>query len=155
MELDGLKKIEGKEREERIKLAYNYLNTDLKSLLLQNNVAVEEVKISPHHFALLIDFLDKKMISSAAGKAVLAEIFESGASPEVVIKEKNLLQVFDTKEIDEIVKKVVAENSQAVADFQKGKANALQFLVGQVMKESKGRFNPQLVQERINDLLTK
>jgi len=86
---------------------------------------------------------------------VLAEIFESGASPEVVIKEKNLLQVFDTKEIDEIVKKVVAENPQAVADFQKGKANALQFLVGQVMKESKGRFNPQLVQERINALLTK
>jgi len=155
MELDGLKKIEGREREERIKLAYNYLNTDLKSLLLQNNVAVEEIKISPHHFALLIDFLDKKVISSAAGKAVLAEIFESGASPEVVIKEKNLLQVFDTKEIDEIVKKVVAENPQAVADFQKGKANALQFLVGQVMKESKGRFNPQLVQERINALLTK
>jgi len=52
---------------------------------------------------------------------VLAEIFESGASPEVVIKEKNLLQVFDTKEIDEIVKKVVAENPQAVADFKKAK----------------------------------
>jgi len=55
-----VKKIEGREREERIKLAYNYLNTDLKSLLLQNNVAVEEIKISPSSFALLIDFLYKK-----------------------------------------------------------------------------------------------
>ncbi|HOK20981.1 MAG TPA: Asp-tRNA(Asn)/Glu-tRNA(Gln) amidotransferase subunit GatB [Candidatus Paceibacterota bacterium] len=154
MELDGLKSTEGKEREERIKLAYNYLSTDLKALMIQNACGVESLKITPHSFAILIDFLDKKMISSAVGKAVLAEVFESGANPEVVIKEKNLLQVFDTAEIDEIAKLVINQNPQAVADFKKGKVNALQFLAGQVMKESKGRFNPQLVQERIKNLLT-
>jgi len=121
MELDGLKKIEGREREERIKLAYNYLNTDLKSLLLQNNVAVEEIKISPHHFALLIDFLDKKVISSAAGKAVLAEIFESGASPEVVIKEKNLLQVLIPKKLMRLLKKLLLKIRKQSLIFKKAK----------------------------------
>ncbi len=98
--------------------------------------------------------LDEALDAVLPADAVLAEVFESGANAEVVIKEKNLLQVFDTAEIDEIAKLVINQNPQAVADFKKGKVNALQFLAGQVMKESKGRFNPQLVQERIKNLLT-
>ncbi len=153
MELDILKNATAKEREERIRLAYNYLTTDLKSLLLLNAMEINQSKITPNNFALLIDYLDKKMISSAAGKNVLAEIFETGANTEIVIKEKNLFQISDTNEIDEVVKKIIEINPQAVADFKKGKSNALQFLAGQVMKETKGRFNPNIVQERIKILL--
>ena len=154
MELDVLKNTTEKEREERIKLAYNYLTTDFKSLLLLNALGINQSKITPNNFALLIDFLDKKMISSAAGKNVLTEMFETGANAEIIIREKNLFQVFDSNEIDEVVKKVIENNPQAVADFKKGKSNALQFLAGQVMRETKGRFNPNVVQERIRLLLT-
>lgn len=154
MELDVLKNTTEKEREERIKLAYNYLTTDFKSLLLLNVLEINRSKITPNNFALLIDFLDKKMISSAAGKNVLTEMFETGANAEIIIREKNLFQVFDSNEIEKVVKKVIENNPQAVADFKKGKSNALQFLAGQVMRETKGRFNPNVVQERIRLLLT-
>jgi aspartyl-tRNA(Asn)/glutamyl-tRNA(Gln) amidotransferase subunit B len=154
MELDALRKLEGERREKRIKLACNYLLTDLRALLLQNNFKINEAKIPPEHFAILINFLDEDRISSAAAKAVLAEIFETGANPEVVIKEKNLFQVSDVSEIDPIIEKIINENPNAVNDFSKGKVNALQFLVGQVMRETKGRFNPNVVQERIKFLLT-
>ncbi|MGB9847633.1 MAG: Asp-tRNA(Asn)/Glu-tRNA(Gln) amidotransferase subunit GatB [Minisyncoccia bacterium] len=155
MELDALKPTDGKNRERRIKLTYNYLITDLKALMIEKNCKVADLKIPSNHFALLINFIDEDKISSAAAKAVLAEIFETGANPEVIIKEKNLFQVSDTSEIDEVVKKVIASNPNPVADYHKGKANALQFLVGQVMRETKGRFNPNIVQERLKLFLTK
>lgn len=154
MELDALKPTEGKIREKRIKLAYNYLITDLKSLMIHNNYKVSNLKIPSNHFALLIHFIDENKISSAAAKTVLAEIFESGANPEVIIKEKNLFQVSNTSEIDEVVKKVIAENPNPAFDYRNGKANALQFLVGQVMRETEGRFNPHIVQERLKFFLT-
>ena len=155
MELDALRKLEGERREKRIKLACNYLLTDLRALLLQNNFKVNEIKIPPEHFAILINFLDEDRISSAAAKAVLAEIFETGANPEIVIKEKNLFQVSDFLEIDPLIEKVINENPNAISDFYKGKINALQFLVGQIMRETKGRFNPTTVQERIKKILEK
>jgi len=155
MELESIKKLEGVEREKRIKLAYNYLTTDLKALLIQNNFSVEDLKITPAQFASLINFLAEDKISSAAGKAILTEIFKTGANPEIIIKEKNLFQIFDAKEIDEVINKIIEQNPQPVADFKKGKTNALQFLVGRVMKETKGRFNPDIVQQQLQKFLTK
>jgi aspartyl-tRNA(Asn)/glutamyl-tRNA(Gln) amidotransferase subunit B len=155
MELDGLKLKEGKEREKRIKLAYNYLTTDLRALMSERLTKVKDLKITAAQFASLINFIDSDQISSAAAKAVLADIFETGANPETIIKEKNLFQISDVKEIEEVIKKVVAENPQPVSDFQKGKENALQFLVGQIMRETKGRFKPTVVQEELKKFLTK
>jgi len=154
-ELDAFEKTTDKRREKRIKLAYNYFTSDLKGLMTEAGIKIEELKISPHHFAHLVDFVDKNMISSAAAKSVLKEIFERGIDPESIIKEKNLFQISDSKDLEEVLNNVIKNNPQVVSDYKKGKENALQFLVGEVMKETKGRANPTVVSEQVKALLTK
>ncbi|MDP2855882.1 MAG: Asp-tRNA(Asn)/Glu-tRNA(Gln) amidotransferase subunit GatB [bacterium] len=154
-ELDGFQTTSGERREKRIKLAYNYFNSDLKGLMAANMMGLKDSKMDSHNFAYLIDFVDKNMISSAAAKSVLAEMFMSGVDPESVIKEKNLFQISDTKDLSVAIEKVIASNPEVVENYKKGKESVLQFLVGQVMKETKGRANPGVVLEQIKSLLTK
>jgi len=154
-ELDNFQATSGERREKRIKLFYNYFSSDLRGLMTESGAKFEDIKVNPHNFAHLIDFVDKNMISSAAAKAVLAEIFLSGADPEIVIKEKNLFQVSDLKDLEEIIAKIIADNPRVVEDYKKGKKTVLQFLVGQVMKQTQNRANPTIVTERLRALLTK
>ena len=72
-------------------------------------------------------------------------MFKTGADPSHIIEEKDLLQITDESKIEEIVKEVISKNKKAVKDFQKGKGNALQFLIGQVIAQSKGRANAQII----------
>lgn len=116
---------------------------------------LKDSKMDSHNFAHLIDFVDKNMISSAAAKSVLAEMFMGGADPESVIKEKNLFQISDTKDLSAAIEKVIAANPEVVESYKKGKESVLQFLIGQVMKETGGRANPEVVLGRIKALLTK
>jgi len=92
-------------------------------------------------------------INSSAAQMVLAEMIRTGADPEHIIEEKNLTQISDESEIENIVKAVISRNPEPVADYKKGKQNALQFLVGQVMKETKGKVNPQVAREMIKNIL--
>ncbi len=154
-ELDSFQKTSGERREKRIKLAYNYFTSDLKGLTASSNASMGDLKITSGDFAHLIDFVDKNMISSAAAKAVLAEMFESGVDPENIIKEKNLFQISDSKDLITTIEKVVAANPEVVENYKKGKESVLQFLVGQVMRETKGRANPEVVKEQVKSLLTK
>ena len=123
--------------------------------MTENGAKFEDLEVNPHNFAHLIDFVDKNMISSAAAKAVLAEIFLSGADSEIVIKEKNLFQVSDLKDLADIIAKIIADNPKVVEDYKRGKETVLQFLVGQVMKESQGRANPKIVMEWLKSHLDK
>jgi aspartyl-tRNA(Asn)/glutamyl-tRNA(Gln) amidotransferase subunit B len=161
-ELDTFEKAEGQHREKRIKLAYNYFINDLPSLLakslsirISEKIKKGELKITPENFAHLIDFIDKNMISSAAAKIVLAEMFNTGVDAEDIVKEKNLLQVSDTKDLEAFVQKAIEENSVAVEEFKGGKDNALQFLVGKCMALSKGKANPKVIQELLRKNLSK
>jgi len=87
----------------------------------------------------------------------LAEMFKNGADPSQIIEEKGLTQITDEAEIEIIIKDTVSDdaNQKAVQEFKNGKENALQFLVGKVMAKSKGKANPQLVNEMLKDILTK
>jgi aspartyl-tRNA(Asn)/glutamyl-tRNA(Gln) amidotransferase subunit B len=154
-ELDNFQTTSGERREKRIKLFYNYFTSDLRGLMTESGAKFEDIKVNPHNFAHLIDFVDKNMISSAAAKAVLAEIFLSGADPEIVIKEKNLFQVSDLKDLADIIAKIIADNPKVAEDYKKGKETVLQFLVGQVMKETEGRANPGVVAQQLKSILTK
>jgi len=154
-ELDNFQTTSGERREKRIKLFYNYFTSDLRGLMAESGTKFEDLKVNPHNFAHLIDFVDKNMISSAAAKAVLAEIFLSSIDPEIVIKEKNLFQISDLKDLEKIITKVVADNPKVVKDYKEGKENVLQFLVGQVIKESQGRANPKIVMEWLKSHLDK
>ena len=89
--------------------------------------------------------IDKGTISSSIGKKVLEELFKNPRDPEKIIEEKGWIQISDESAIKEVVNKILEANPQSIADYKAGKDRALGFLVGQAMKETKGKANPQLL----------
>jgi len=130
-----------------IKLASNYLITDLQGLLKGASAVGEDFLITPENFAEFITLTYEGKISSKIAKMVLGEMFKAGADPSHIIKEKGLAQITDVAEIEKIVKEVISKNQKAVEDFKSGKESAIQHLIGQVMAESRGKANPQLVRD--------
>ena len=104
-------------------------------------------------FAKLIAMADKGEISSRATKDVLKIMFEEGGDPEKIVKEKGLAQTSDDSFLKNIVEDVVKNNSAVAEDYKNGKENALQFLVGQGMKLSKGKANPEVLQKLLKEKL--
>ncbi|MEA2113239.1 MAG: Asp-tRNA(Asn)/Glu-tRNA(Gln) amidotransferase subunit GatB [Patescibacteria group bacterium] len=133
------------EKQPLVKLTVNYLLTELQKLLLSSKTKMSNCKISAENFAEFITLIHQEEISSSAAQTILKEMFETGADPSHIIKAKNLKQVSDEDALLKIVKRVIGENSKSVKDYQSGKENALQFLVGKVMAASKGQANPQVV----------
>lgn len=146
-----IKSIDGKQP--MIKLTANYLLTELQKLLLVNKIGIEDCKISPENFAEFITLIQQKEISSSAAQTVLKEMFATGADPSHIIEDKELKQVNDEDVLVKISKKIIQENPQPVKDYQSGKENALQFLVGKVMAASKGQANPEIARELLKKQL--
>jgi len=136
-----------------IKLATNYLTTDLLGLLKGASVSGEDFLITPENFAEFIELIDEGKISSKIAKIVLEEMFKTGADPSQIIEEKGLVLIADEAEIEKIVYQVISENQKAVLDFKKGKENALEFLIGQVMRKTKGKANPKIAKEILTRIL--
>jgi aspartyl-tRNA(Asn)/glutamyl-tRNA(Gln) amidotransferase subunit B len=136
------------------KLGSNYIITDLQGLLKDASVSGEDFLITPENFAEFVILIYEDEISSKIAKIVLEEMFKTGADPSHIIEEKELIQIFDEAEINKIVAEVILRNQKVVEDYKSGKANALQFLVGQVMAASKGKANPKAVNEIIKKMLT-
>ena len=127
------------------KAAANWMMGDFTKAMNDSGVSADQAPVTPAMLAELIQLIDKGTISGKIAKSVFPEMWESGKTAEAVVKEKGLVQITDTGAIEEIVKKVIAANPQSVADYQAGKQKAIGFLVGQVMKETKGRANPGMV----------
>ena len=106
-------------------------------------------------FAKLVAMAGNREISSRATKDVLKIMFEEGGNPEKIVKEKGLAQTSDGSFIKNIVEEVIKNNPIAVEEFKNGKENALQFLVGQGMKLSKGKANPEVLQKLLKEKLGK
>lgn len=133
------------------KQASNWMIGDLAKLVNDANVLYSETKIKPAQLAAMIGLIDKGTISGKIAKQVIVKMFESGKDPSAIVEEEGLVQISDTGAIEEIVKQVIADNPKSVEDFKSGKGKAIGFLVGQVMRASKGKANPGVV----NELLTK
>jgi len=129
------------------KLTSNWLQSELLALLNQKKMSIEQCPVSPREFAGLIRLIEKNTISGKIAKDVLPAMFESGQSAESIVKEKGLVQVTDTKLIEAVAENVIRANQKVAEDYRSGKKQALAFLVGQVMKETKGKANPQLANE--------
>lgn len=136
-----------------IKLASNYLISDLLGLLKGASFKEKEILITPEHFSEFISLIEKGKISSKIAKIVLEEMFKTGAEPSSIIEKKGLIQITDEEQIVTIVKEIIAKNQNAVLDFKRGKENALQFLIGQVMFQTKGKANPEIVSKILKKLL--
>jgi aspartyl-tRNA(Asn)/glutamyl-tRNA(Gln) amidotransferase subunit B len=137
------------------KLASNWITTDLMGHLNAEGKEIEEIKIAPKHLAEMIKLIQKGTISSKIAKQVFKEMLDSGKEPGKIVEEKGLVQISDEGQLKEEVAKVLAANPQSVEDFKNGKDRALGFLVGQVMKATKGKANPQLVNKLIREQIGK
>ena len=129
------------------KIAANWVNVELMALLNQSDMLVEELPFAACDMAQLLQNIQSGKISGKMGKGVLADMFETGKSPEESISAKGLSQISDTAELEKIADEVLANNPASVADYRAGKEKAIGFLVGQVMKATKGAANPQSVNE--------
>jgi aspartyl-tRNA(Asn)/glutamyl-tRNA(Gln) amidotransferase subunit B len=131
------------------KAVANWLMGDLTKHLNTNGLEIKACPVSPEKLAGLLKLLDKGTISGKIAKTVFEEMWKTGDAPEKIVKEKGLVQITDTKEIEGIVDSVIAANPKPVEDYKAGNAKSIGFLVGQIMKQSKGKANPAMV----NDLL--
>jgi aspartyl-tRNA(Asn)/glutamyl-tRNA(Gln) amidotransferase subunit B len=125
----------------------NWIIGEFTRLLNASNIEINQSKVTPEKLLLLIDFKERGVISNTIAKEVFEEMFATGKTADEIIKEGGLSQISDTLELEKIATEVINSNKQPVADYRSGKETALKFLVGQVMKATKGRANPQLVNE--------
>jgi aspartyl-tRNA(Asn)/glutamyl-tRNA(Gln) amidotransferase subunit B len=131
----------------------NWLLGPASAIINLHNVDVAEFsrRVDVTGFAGLLALESKAIVNTASAKLVLEEMFDSGKSADTIVKEKGLVQISDAQAIDDAVHQAIESNPQAVRDFRAGKETAMKFLVGQVMRATRGRANPQMV----NDLLKK
>jgi len=136
------------------KKASNWIMSELLAHV-DDSEKMESFIVKPEFLAKLLLLVDKNVINGKIAKTVFADMLQSGDDPEEIVNNKGLVQVSDTSEIEKIVEAVIAANPQSIADIKEGKAKAAGFLVGQVMKESKGKANPQIVNEILNKCIAK
>lgn len=131
------------------RLAANWVLTEILRVLKEKNISIEEFSVEPKNIGKLIKLIKANTISSKIAKDVFEILLSENKDPEIIVKEKGLVQITDNSEIEKIVEQVLAENHQSVEDYKAGKSNALKYLVGQSMRLSKGKANPQMINEMI------
>ena len=135
------------------KAVSNWIMTDI--IRVQNEEDIEKMPFTAEELGKLIVLIDKGTISSSIAKKVFEELLENPRDPEEIIKEKGWIQISDEGAIKEIVQKILEKNPASIADYKAGKDRALGFLVGQAMKQTKGKANPQLLNKLFLEELKK
>ncbi|MBU5593898.1 Asp-tRNA(Asn)/Glu-tRNA(Gln) amidotransferase subunit GatB [Amphibacillus sp. MSJ-3] len=128
-----------------VKQASNWLMGEVSAYMNKQQKELSDLSLTPEGLAKMINLIDDGTLSSKMAKKVFAELVEKGGDPEKIIKEKGLIQISDEGQLTEIVTAILDKNPQSIEDFKNGKDRALGFLVGQVMKETKGQANPPMV----------
>lgn len=135
------------------KIIGNWIMSELMRAMNDKNCSINDIGIDAKDLAELVELIDNKTISGKIAKQVFPDMLESGKSPSIIVEEKGLVQVTDTAEIEAFVQKVIDESPAQVEQFKAGKTKVIGFFVGQVMKLSKGKANPAMVNEILNKLL--
>ncbi len=135
------------------KVASNWMGGEYLRLLNEAGIEIGESRISMQHLAGMLDKIDEGVLSTKLAKQVFEEMFHTGKGPDQIIEEKGLTQITGAGEIEPIVEQVLQDNPKVVNEFRAGKEKALQFLIGQVMKSTKGRAKPDLVNKLLKEKL--
>lgn len=133
----------------------NWIMGDILRRLKDEDMEIEDMRFGEKELADLLKLIEDGKISNNIGKKVLRTMFEEGGDPNTIVKEKGLIQINDEDEIKKKVLEIVEANPQSIEDYKNGKDRALGFLVGQVMKATRGKANPQLVNKMIVEELNK
>jgi len=137
------------------KVVSNWITVELLGRLNAVNKEIRDSPVSAGQLTELLNLMEKRIISGKIAKTVFQEMFNTGKSPEVILEEKELVQITDEKEIGKMVDEVLKENVAAVEEYRKGKEKALVHLVGQIMKKTQGKANPQMVNRILKERLLK
>jgi len=135
------------------KTVSNWILGDISKVLNEESITINELKLTPNTLCELIKEIEKGTISNSAAKKVFEVLLEEEKTVTEIIKEKGLAQVSDENAIRAMVEEVINNNQKSVDDYKKGKTNAVGFLVGQVMKASKGSANPQIINKLVVEIL--
>jgi aspartyl-tRNA(Asn)/glutamyl-tRNA(Gln) amidotransferase subunit B len=131
----------------RAKAVSNWLLGEFSRLMNSANSDITQVRVKPPELCHLIDLVQKGNISGTSAKTVFEAMFSSGQQADDIIKQQGLSQITDTREVEAAAEQIITANPQPVADYKAGKAQAIKFLVGQLMKATRGRANATLAQE--------
>jgi len=141
------------DKKELFNLSANYILGDFMGLLNESSAEVDDIRITAEDFAELIGLVHKGTITTSTAKEVLKEMWATGKDPSNIIDEKDLGQVQDIGELEKVAEKIINENQAPVADYKKGKEASLQFLIGQVMRETRGKASPKIISDILKKLL--
>ena len=137
------------------KAVSNWIMGDFARMLNEKEIEIDESKVTEENLASLIMLIDKGTISSKIAKQIFEEMFETGEDAKTIVEKRGLVQISDEGAIKEICQRVVDANPQSIIDYKAGKDRALGFLVGQIMKETKGKANPQIVNKLLLEIINK
>jgi len=133
----------------------NWLTGAVAAELNSRKKTISELNLKPKALTQLLESVDKGTVSNLVAKDILTEMIDSGKPASDIVNEKGLAQVSDSGELEKFAKQVISENKKVVEDYKSGKENAIMFLVGQVMRKSKGKANPKVVIEVLKKELKK
>ncbi|MBM3206365.1 MAG: Asp-tRNA(Asn)/Glu-tRNA(Gln) amidotransferase subunit GatB [Candidatus Staskawiczbacteria bacterium] len=142
-----------KEIKGAIKLASNYLISDVLGILGGKEFKEENFKVTPENFAEFIKMIHQREISSKVAKMLLVEMINTGGDPSAIVEENNWKQIEDSGELEKVIQEVINKNPKPVQDYKSGNKNAIQFLFGKVMAQTRGTANPQKVRELLENML--
>lgn len=131
------------------KAVSNWMMGELSAFLNARNLEIEQIPTTPVQLAGMIAMVEKGLISGKIAKPVFEEMLNTGDDPGAIVERQGMTQISDEEELAGVISGVIAENPGSVEDYRGGKGKALGFLVGQVMRKTKGRANPQLVNEML------
>ncbi len=134
----------------------NYLMVNIMKFINENGKSIKEITFGAKEFKELLDLIDSKTISKNIAKSVLEESLGSGKTPSQIVEEKGLKQITDTGEIEKVIDEVIKENPKPVSQYLNGKKQVMGFLIGQIMKKTRGKANPKIASkiliEKLNAL---
>lgn len=128
-----------------VKAVVNWLNGDITAYLKEKKITIDKTELTPEALAEMVNLIEKGTISNAIAKKIIVQLLETGGSPQKIVEEQGISVISDEGALKETVKKILAANSSEVEKYKSGKPQLFGFFVGQVMKETKGRANPETV----------
>ena len=131
----------------------NWLTGDIMAYMNANKLSISDIKITPKMLTDMVRLVDSDKISSKIGKMLVDEMLANGGDPNVIVEKKGWIQISDEGAIDKIVEKILASNPDQIESYKSGKTKVIAWLVGQVMKESKGKANPKIANQKIREKL--
>ncbi len=142
-------------KKEFAKLVAGWLLTKLGGIMAERKIDIRTLKVTPENFAELLTMIHRKEVTGPNALAILGEMTEGGADPSIIMKEKNLGQIDDAGELALVAREILVANPKVVEDWRGGKTNAIQFLVGQMMKATRGKAPPETARKLLEDEMKK